>query len=280
MFQRIPSAVKSAYIYIIPVLVLALGFGSCNSYQKALKSADYDKKYEIALELYNKKEYQKAFPLLEELVSVYRGTAKAEDIYYYYTYCNYYLDDLISSAYHFEQFARLYSNSPKAEDCLYMSAYCYYLNSPPVSLDQTNTLRAIDQFQMFINQYPQSSRVPECNDLIDKLRAKLERKSYESGMLYYRTMDYKAAIVALKNTLADYPLSQYREEIMYTIVKSHFLLAENSVESKKYERYKNTIDAYSNFIDKFAGSKYAKEAEAIRNKALSRFEALKPTESR
>jgi outer membrane protein assembly factor BamD len=61
---------------------------------------------------------------------------------------------------------------------------------------------------------------------------------------------------------------------LFTILKSNFLLAENSVETKKAERYKSTLDAYSNFIDKFAASKHRREAENIVVKARARYESL------
>ncbi|MEX1188232.1 MAG: outer membrane protein assembly factor BamD [Bacteroidia bacterium] len=256
----------------ITILVLIM-FSSCSNYQKVLKSNDYVKKYEVALQLYNKKDYQKAYPLLEELVSVKRGTKEAEDIYYYYCYCNYYLDDLISASYHFEQFAKTYPASEKAEEASYMNAYCYYLGSPVYSLDQSNSYRAIEELQLFINKYPNSTRINECNDLIDNLRAKLEIKSFEKGMLYYKMSDYKAAIVALNNTLKDFPMTDYRETILFTIVKSNYLLAENSYENKKAERYRATIDAYNVFIDKFANGKNIKEANTIVEKAKSKYAA-------
>jgi outer membrane protein assembly factor BamD len=256
---------------LIPVLLVTQ---ACSSYQRALKGADYEKKFEVALKLYNKKDYQKAYPLFEELVSVTRVTARSEDVYYHYAWCNYYLDDLVSASYHFEQFASMFPTSKRAEETAFMAAYCYYLGSPEYSLDQTNSLKAIEQLQLFINRYPSSARVQECNDLIDKLRAKLEHKSFETGMLFFKTMDYKAAIISLKNTLREYPLTQYSEEILFTILKSNFLLAENSVETKKAERYKSTLDAYSNFIDKFAASKHRREAENIVVKARARYESL------
>ena len=258
-----------------PFLLLILCF-SCSNYQKILKSSDYKLKYEKAMELYNKKDYQRAYPLLEELVSVTRGKTEAEDIYYYYCYCNYYMDDLVSASYHFQQFALTYPSSPRAEEASYRNAYCYYLGSPGYSLDQTNSIKAIEEMQLFINKYPTSIYVAEFNGLIDKLRNKMELKAYESAMLYFKTRDYRAAIVALKNVLTDYPATAYKEEIHFTIVKSNFLLAENSVDSKKYERYKNTIEAYYTFIDKFAAGNYAPEAKSIFEKANERFNVLKP----
>jgi outer membrane protein assembly factor BamD len=258
------------------ILIVLLSITSCSNYSKIVKGTDYTKKYELALQLYNKKDYNRAYPLLEELVSVYRGTVNAEDIYYYYSYCNYYMDDLISAGYHFSQFVKTYPGSLRAEEVAFMNAYCYYLGSPNYTLDQTNSIKAIEEMQLFINQYPNSTRIAECNDLIDQLRLKLENKSVDIGKLFYKTMDYKAAIVSFKNTLKDFPNTVYKEEIMFLTIKASFLLAENSIDSKKFERYKNTVDAYYSFIDKFATGKYAREAESIFVKANEQFNILKP----
>ena len=43
----------------------------------------------------------------------------------------------------------------------------YYLDSPDFTLDQDNTYKAIESLQLFINMYPKSERVSECNQLID-----------------------------------------------------------------------------------------------------------------
>jgi outer membrane protein assembly factor BamD len=261
---------------LIFLFVFVVCISACTNYSKIVKGTDYSKKYELALQLYNKKDYNRAYPLLEELVSVYRGTVNAEDIYYYYAYCNYYMDDLISASYHFEQFVKTYPGSVKAEEIAFMNAYCYFLGSPNYTLDQTNSIKAIEEMQLFINQYPSSTRINECNDLIDKLRIKLENKSVDAGKLYYKTMDYKAAIITFKNTIKEFPNTIYKEELMFLTVKASFLLAENSIDSKKYERYKNTVDAYYSFIDKFATGKYAREAESIYIKANEQFNVFKP----
>ena len=71
------------------IVILLFCFASCSKYSRLLKSTDFNKKYDMAVIYYNKKNYNKAFPLFEELLSLYKGTDKAEKIYYYYAYCNY-----------------------------------------------------------------------------------------------------------------------------------------------------------------------------------------------
>ena len=249
---------------------------SCSKYQQLLKSTDLDHKYEMAKQYYNEEEYYKAFPLFEELLTLYKGTSKGEEVYYYYAYCNYYLDDYILAGYYFKNFAKTYPISKHAEECQYMNAYCYYQTSPTSSLDQTNTYKAIDELQLFINLYPQSNRIAECNELIDELRHKLETKTYKNSKLYYKLGVYKAAIVAFNTMLKEFSDTKYKEDIVFLILKSNYLLASNSVESKKEERLQLTVDAYNTFIEAYPNSEYAKEAESIYGNSLKQLKNLAP----
>ena len=245
------------------VVILSLGFSSCSEYQKVLKSSDYELKFEKAKEYYEKEDYARSIALFDELLSIYKGTSKAEDIYFYYANCHYGQKDYILAGHYFRNFANTFPLSNRTEEAEYLGAYCYYLDSPKSSLDQTFTLKAIEEMQYFINKHPESERLDEANDIIDKLRGKLEIKSYKNARLYFDIGDYKAAIVALKNSLKEYPDSEFREKTLFLIVKSSFLLASNSIESKRAERYKSTIDEYYVFVNAFPESENGKEVQKI-----------------
>jgi len=96
-----------------------------------------------------------------------------------------------------------------------------------------------------------------------KLRSKLEDKAYSNSKQYFKIEDYKAAIVDINNTLKDFPDTKYREELTFLILKSNYLLTNNSIKEKKLERIGNTIEAYYTFVDSFSKSKYLKEAQTI-----------------
>lgn len=249
---------------VIILLVVAVTFAGCSKYQRILKSNDFEKKFEMAKVYYDNGKYQKAFPLFEELITVFRGTSKAEDVYYYYSYCNYHLGDFMLAGYHFDNFVRTFPRSIRAEDAQFMNAKCYFLDSPVISLDQSSTYKAIDELQLFINKYPESPKVDECNTLMDRLRFKLETKSYNGAKLYYRLGEYKAAIFALRNTLEEYPDTRYREEISFMILRSAYLLADNSIVSKKVERFNQAIEECDNFIERYPRSKDLRNAENIK----------------
>ncbi|MBL4755593.1 MAG: outer membrane protein assembly factor BamD [Flavobacteriales bacterium] len=254
------------------ISLLLLTGVSCSQYQKVLKSDDLEYKYEQATKYYEDGEYFKARSLYEELIGLYRGLGKAEEIYYYYAYCHYYLEDYVMAAFYLKNFIRTYPNSKHAEESMFTSAYCYYLNSPGPSLEQTSTHTAIDELQLFANRYPKSPRLAECNDLIDVLRDKLETKAFRNAVLYFHLGEYTASIVSFGNVIKDFPDTHYKEEALFYILKSNYLMAVNSIESKKKERFQATIVAYNVFESyRPAVAELGKEADGSgANKSLAK----------
>lgn len=275
MFSGV-TFVRSCILAVVCGLLLT----SCKSkFEKVVASNDSDYKYRQATYYYNlakekPRYYENARVLLEDLRTSYAGTKKIEEIYYYLAYCYFGLGDLEQARFYFKTFADTYPNSQYTEDSRFQVAYCYYKNSPVYSLDQTDTYKAVEAFQLFINLYPNSDRVEECNQYIDELRAKLERKSYEKARVYYTTANYPAALLALKNSLQQFPDTDYREDIEFLILKSHFLYAENSIQKRRQERYNETILAYKSFTEQFPESKYQKEADNINKQSQVALEKL------
>ncbi len=250
---------KWGYLIIVTAIISA----SCSKYQKLLKSSNMDLKYEVGMKYYDDEKYEKAMALFEELIPLFRGTERAEKVYYCYAYCNYHLNLLYSASYHFKKFSVTYPLSKHAQETLFMYAYSNYLLSPIPTLDASDTKSGINALQLFINTYPEHELVDSSNVLMDKLRAKLEVKSYLNSKQYFKIFKFKAAIISIENTLKDFPETKYREELTFLVLKSNFLLAENSVKEKKLQRINDTIDAYYTFVDAYKESKYLKEAQTI-----------------
>jgi outer membrane protein assembly factor BamD len=262
------------------LILLLIIFSACSSkYQKLLKSTDNADKYEKSIKYYEDGDYYRALQLFDQLMPIYRGTEKAKKIYYYYAYSYYGDDNYMLASYHFRNYALTFPKSDKTEECLFMSAYCKYLDSPDYNLDQTDTYQAIKQLQLFTDKYPKSKRIPECNELIDKLRLKLETKNYQLAKLYFKTENYKAAIYSFNNLLKDYPDTKNKEKGLFYILKANYLYASNSIESKRQERYNSTVKAYNTFISVFPLSLLKKEAESIYNNSLKEINKLKTQNS-
>ena len=244
---------------VLLFLIVAACCLSCGEYQQLLKSTDYQLIYRKAVEYYNNGDYQKAQNLLDGIRTVFSGTNKAQNIAYYRAFCSYNMKDYETASGLFKQFVQTYPESSFAEECLFMMGYCDYMASPKPRLDQSLTDRALSEFQLYLNRYPNSMRKERINEYMDELRDKLSYKAYLSARNYYQREYYKAATVSLQNCLKDYPGSKYREEIMYMLFMSKYEMAVNSVEDKKLERYNNAQEEYYYFAEEYPESKYADE---------------------
>jgi len=256
-------------------ILISIVLSSCSEHSKIVKSTDYELKYKKAVEYLEAQDCYKALPLFKELMTYFRMTERGEDVYYYYANTQYCLKEYYLAAYYFKRFTINYPNSPKAEECAFNSAMCSMLNSPEYNLDQSDTYKAIDEFQLFMNHYPKSSLVDSCNTLIGELRGKLEKKSFEKAKLYYRMEKYRSAVILFEATMEEFPDTDYKEEILYLIVKSNYLFASNSIEVKKAERFASTIKSYHTFVDQFESSKYLKSAEGYYNSSQKELEKIR-----
>jgi len=246
--------------YFLNISII-LSVSSCNKYNKLLKSTNYELKLEKANHYYDKKNYVRAQQLYEELIPIFKGTDKSEDLYYRYTWTHFYTGDYSLAQFHFKNFVRQFPTSEKAEECFFMNGYCYYLNSPKYSLDQTATINAIKEMQSFIDNFPESKWVDSANTIVSILHRKLEKKEYEILKQYRLLDDYKAVITAGKNFQKDYPDSEYNEEIRFWIIEAYYLLGINSIPDKKKERLEKVGEYYLKFVDLHPQSKFLKEAE-------------------
>ncbi len=250
---------KTTYLFVL-ITVL---FSSCGGYQKILKSNDLDYKFDQAVQFFENEEYIKAYPIFDELLLLYRGTDRAEEVYYYYCKIEFEKGNYLSAGHHLKNFASTYKENPKAEECAFLAVYCHYLLSPKYSLDQSSTYKALEEAKIFLDQYPNSSYVERCSELQAELEYKLERKNFENAKLYFTTENYKSAIHAFNVVLEEKHNSSFREEILFLQLNSFYLLAENSVEHKKEKRIKDTVIAFNQFKNAYPKSEWMQESKRI-----------------
>jgi outer membrane protein assembly factor BamD len=266
---------KKNILILLYLSVFSLILPSCkNEFEKIRASGDVNGMMKKALEYYDKGEYQKAQSLFELVMPSIKGRPELEGISYKYAYTHFYDKTYTTAAFYFKNFAITFANSPLREEAEYMSAFSEYKISPTHRLDQESSVKAIDGFQTFANNFPESKRVKDCNKLIDELRKKLELKAYEEGELYYKIERYQAAVQVFENLLRDYPETASAENVRFTIVKAQYLLAENSVYEKQLERYKLVLEKYKDFSDKYPKSKLKKDAEIYLKNSSNKIKEL------
>jgi outer membrane protein assembly factor BamD len=250
---------------ILYSVILILTLFSCSGFEKIRKSNDNNLKYRMAFFFYSKGDFVKAATLFDDIVNVYRATNKADSVSYFQAMSYYKQGDSIMAAHYFGTFAQNFMYSPFAQEAEYMEAYCYYKQSPRAALDQTITGQALHALTTYLRNYPASPHNKDIRNYIVELEDKLVEKSRLTAKLYYDMGYYKSAIIALNNSLDDYPNTKYKEDLMWMILDSNFKLAEKSVPSKQKERYQAALDEYYTFVSQFPESKYTDNAKEIYN---------------
>lgn len=245
-----------------------MSLGSCGEYQKALKSRDYDYKLEFAKKSFDERQYVHAATLLESYVKEFRGRGKAEEALYLLALSHYENHDYVSSGTYFKEY---YSRFPKgkwAEAARFYTGYGYYLDSPEAQLDQSTTIKAIEELQGFLDFYPRSDKVAIAQNAIFELQDKLTLKQLENARLYYNLgnyggNNYESAVIVAKNAIKDYPYSKYKEDLEMLVLKARYQEAVESIDEKKVDRFRTVVDEYYSFINNYPDSHFRGEADNI-----------------
>ena len=251
-------------IFIISILL----FCSCGEYQKAQKSQDFNYKFEYAKRAFNEKRFVQASTLLQECITVFKGSDKAEESLYLLAMSNYENKDYASAGVYFKSYYTRFPKGKYAEDARFYSGYGYYLDSPEPQLDQSMTVKAIEELQAFLDYFPHSDKISLAQNAIFELQDKLTLKQLQNAQLYYNLGNYmgnnfESAIIVAKNAVKDYPYSKYKEELEMLILKSRYQEAVNSIEERKADRFRDVIDEYYSFINNYPDSPRREEADNI-----------------
>ena len=241
---------------------------SCTEYTKVLKSRDVDYKFDYAKRAFDEGKYVQASTILNEIYTPLRGTSKGEEALYLLARSYYENQDYANSNVYFKTYYNRYPKGKFAEQARFYSGYGFYLDSPDSQLDQSYTIKAIEELKNFIEAYPRSEKLTVAQNAIFEMQDKLTLKELQNAQLYYNLgnymgNNYQSAIIVSENALKDYPYSKYREDFELLILKSKFQEARQSVSEKMAERYRDVVDEYFSFVNNNPDSKHKKEAETI-----------------
>jgi len=267
---------------IVFLLLMVLVLGSCNEYNKILKSTDRDLKYSYAKKYFDEGKYSRSITLLEELVPFMKGTGEAEESLYLLAQSHYNSRDYISATEVFTTYYNTYPRGEYAEPALFYSAYGMYLDSPDPKLDQTKTYTAIVEFQKYMERYPQTERSEQAKNYLFELQEKLAYKELLAAQLYlnlgnYMGNNYESAVVTAREAMKSYPYSIYLEEYQITILRARYEYAQRSTLKTQPERYRMVVDEYFNYTNTFPEGKYLSEAEGYYKEAQKKIDVLPTT---
>ncbi len=258
---------KYITLFLTALLMMPV-LSSCGEYTRAQKSTDYDYKLDFAKRAFEQKRYVQAATILQDIVTVFKGTEKAEESLYLLALSNYENKDYDNAGAYFKTYYTRYPRGKYAELARFFAGYGYYLDSPEPQLDQSGTVKAIEELQSFLEHFPHSDRVSIAQSAIFELQDKLTLKQLQNAQLYYNLgtymgNNYESAIIVAQNAVKDYPYSRYKEDLEMLILKARYQEAAQSVEERKADRFRDVIDEYYSFINNYPDSPNRKEADNI-----------------
>ena len=245
---------------------MALLTSCAGEFNKVYKSTDTDYKYEFAKEAFASGKFQQASALLEELITVKKGTEEAQESLYMLAMAQYCNGDFDAASVTFKKYLSSYPRGYYVGQSLYESA-------PEPRLDQTPTIGAINAYQQFMDLFPDSKLRKNAQERLYELQDKLVTKELLSAQLYFNLggyfgninkndeSNYTSCIITAQNALKQYPYSKHREDFALLIMKSKFELAENSTDDKRLDRYRDAEDECYGFINEYPDSKNVRTAE-------------------
>lgn len=251
---------------IIPLFCVSLCLCGCaTEFNRVYKTTDYAYKYEYAKECFANGKYNRAVVLLQDLVTIQKGSDNAEECLYMLGMALFFDKDYENAAATFRKYCSSYPKGIYAEQASFHIGQSLYQSTPEPRLDQTATVGAIAAYQQFLDYYPDSKKRGMAQSHLFELQDKLVMKELLSAKLYYNLggyfsncigggSNYEACIVTSQNALKTYPYSKLREEFAVLIMKSKFELAQQSVEEKKLDRYRDAEDECYGFLNEYPES--------------------------
>lgn len=216
--------------------------------------------YAKAEKMYNNKDYDGAALTLESLLVTSRATALEDHVLFLLGQTYYNSGQYLLSADIFTRLLKQVPSTPYARTAQFLIAKSHEKLSPNFALDQQETVKAIDQFSVFMDIYPVTDSSKILSD-VETYRELLKinpdnptyKKNYAKAtaeLARVDTMRYaEKAIPALRNKLA----------------KNTYFIARQYVQLKKY---KAAVIFYDELIKRYSDTDYLQQAWAGKIEAL------------
>jgi outer membrane assembly lipoprotein YfiO len=150
----------------------------------------------------------------------------------------------------FREFLTFYPTHPRADYAQYRLGMAYFAQMLNPQRDQTATKDAIEQFEIFVERYPNSALMPEARTKLREARDRLSESGYLVGLFYFRQRWYPGAIDRFKSILKDDPDYTGRDAV-------YFHLAEALLRT---DRKAEALPYYEMLIKEFQQSEYLRDA--------------------
>lgn len=213
---------------------------------------DAEDQFALAKREFEKKHYDRAVIEFQKLIFNYPGAVVIDSAQYLLGVSYYNQKDYPLAVTEFNKLLSSFPTSLLSDDAAFMVAFCDFKMSARAELDQERTSKALEELKSFLDDYPESERTKEAQDLLTECRSRLAKKVYESGRLYFKMRQYEAALIYLKDLINEYHDTKWAAPAQFHIAEAYF-------KQKKFDQAK---EEYQKFLENFPEDKLAGKARA------------------
>ncbi|NOZ75004.1 MAG: outer membrane protein assembly factor BamD [FCB group bacterium] len=202
---------------------------------------DFEARFKKGMEYFNKKKYVQAQDEFNYVVLSGSHTEWGDDAMFYLGESYFNNEEYILAISEYDRLTRRMMFSPFVEKARWRICQSYFEESPEYYLDQTSTNKAIEKIQEFLDDYPDSKFTDEANEMMKKLRNKLGRKAYETGILYIKLGVYDSAIDAFNEVLKSYYDTEYLSKSYLGLIIAYCELRDIEKAREIYVQYEQNL---------------------------------------
>ena len=237
------------------VLVLALLFACTTTKKERTYSAN--ELLQQGKRLAKEKETEEAKAKIQLLLEDYPDSKERTAAAMLLADLHYSGEDYEEAKFHYQEFIELYPAHQFVDRAHFYKAKSSFKLTDLASRDLTPVHSALEGFERFVQDFPQSSYLKQAKAKITQCLDILAQNMFEIGKFYYRTGAYQAAILRLKRLKVEYPKHSY-------ILEAEFLLGESYYHEQNFSE---ATAYYKTVIKNSPRSEFAKEAR-LRLKAM------------
>ncbi|MCB2198266.1 outer membrane protein assembly factor BamD [bacterium] len=237
--NRPNSLMKRAVLILVLVAALAALAGCSRG--RRYEDVPMDAAWAKIMDKFNDGKYLDAADRLEIFLINHAGSSLSDSAQFILGECHFEMKEYIIAASEYQQLFVQYPQSTLAPEAEFKMAVSFRKLSPKYSLDQEFTQKAIDTFQLFIEDFPNSPLVGEATESIQELREKLAHKEFFNGLLYLKMDEYSSARIYFDLVLNNYYDTSYAPKAQYNVGVSY----------QDQKEWQEAMAAYTTFLDKF-----------------------------
>ena len=196
-------ALRRAPIRVLSI-VLLLSLTSCASRSTQIAELPQEQQFAALQKAYDDGEYRSVIESMQRVRFNFHTSDERGRADFLLAMSYYHQEEWPSARSYFQRVINAMPSSATAAQASYMVGICWWEESSGPDLDQTETVKALDQFKSVLDAYPQSAYVDSTRLMIAAARAKLAEKQFYIARLYWRMDDYRPCTVYANEVITDY----------------------------------------------------------------------------